>query len=117
MPHPYKLLLTIILVLLPYLILAYRNRFDRPLNTCIRFFAAILAVWVYLLAMRFLVDFIDVRLATTQEEFDSIYNGDGARNVFTLFFGWVPGVILATMSWVVARAWHWFKTRKPRAAT
>ena len=117
MPHPYKWLLFAILLVVPFAIVAYRNRFDRSLVTLTRILVAIAAVWLLVLGTRLLVDYVDVRLATSQAELNLIYNGDGARNVFALLFGWVPGIILAAGSWVVARSFHWVRQRQKRVAT
>jgi uncharacterized membrane protein YqaE (UPF0057 family) len=102
MPHPYKLVLLIIQILLPYLVVAYRNRFDNVVATTLRFVLAVVVVWGWLLCTRLVVDYIDVRLAVTPEEFSSIYEGDGARNAFVLLLGWIPAVAQATVSCIVA---------------
>jgi hypothetical protein len=109
--HYYKIALTVGVLVLPFLVLSLNNRFRSGRNTALRFAAAVVAVWAYLLASRFIVDAVDVALATTPEEIQSIYDGDGAKNVFALFLGWVPGVFLALLAWLLARAWHRLKVR------
>ena len=89
---------------MPLIIVNVGNNFTNGKKTAARIFVATVAVWGFLLASRFIVDAIDISLAKTQEEVQAIYNGDGAKNVFALMFGWVPGVILAIFSWVIGRA-------------
>jgi hypothetical protein len=112
MPHPYKWLLMVILLLVPFAVIAYRNKFDRSIVTLVRFFAAVAAAWLLTVGTCAVVHYVDVRLATTQAELDSIYNGDGARYASTLLFGWAPGVVIATISWAVARSWRWVMQRR-----
>jgi hypothetical protein len=112
MPHPYKWLLLAITIAVPFAIVAYRNNFDRGWVTLTRSVVAVAAVWLIILGTRGLVDYVDVRLAVTQAELDLISNCDGARNTFALLLGWVPGVILAAMSWALARAIRWAGERR-----
>jgi hypothetical protein len=109
--HYYKIGLTVGLLVLPALVLSINNRFDSGKKTALRFALAVVAVWAYLLTSRFIVDAVDLWLAKTPEEIQAIYDGDGAKNVFALFFGWVPGVLLAFISWLLARGWLWLKER------
>jgi hypothetical protein len=109
--HYYKFGLTLGLLVLPVLILSIKNRFDSGKKTALRFALAVVTVWVYLLASRLTVDVVDLWLAKTPEEIQAIYDGDGAKNVFALFFGWVPGVFLAFISWLLAQGWLWLKVR------
>jgi hypothetical protein len=44
----------------------------------------------------------------------AIYDGDGAKNVFALFFGWVPGLILAFVTWFLTRSYRWLKLKTMR---
>jgi hypothetical protein len=109
--HYYKIGLAVGLLVLPVLILSMNNRFESGKKTTLRFALAVVAVWAYLLASRFIVDAVDLWLARTPEEIQAVYDGDGAKNVFALFFGWVPGVFLAFISWLLARGWLWLKIR------
>ena len=84
--HYYKIGLTVGLLVLPVLVLSINNRFDSGRKTALRFALAVVAVWVYFLASRLIVDAVDLWLAKTPEEIQSIYDGDGAKNVFALFF-------------------------------
>lgn len=107
MPHPYKYALLLVTLLLPYMLVVFRNRFDKATITTLRFVLAVAAVWIWMLCIRVIVDHVDARLAVTHEQLESIYAGDGARNAFALLFGWVPGIVLATLSWGAARLWRW----------
>jgi hypothetical protein len=109
--HYYKIGLTVGLLVLPVLILSINNHFDSGKKTSLRFTLAVVLVWTYLLASRFIVYAVDLWLANAPEEIQAIYDGDGAKNVFALFFGWVPGVFLAFISWLLARDWLWLKVR------
>jgi hypothetical protein len=99
--HPYKILLILATCLLPYLVIAYRNRFDDGAVTALRFAASVVVTWGWILCERILVDWIDIRLAVTPEDFASIYDGDGARNCVALFLGWLPAVVLTIACWFV----------------
>ena len=115
MPHPYKYFLLFLMFAIPFLIISRKNQFNRGLATALRFGIAVLAVWAYLLLVRLIVVFMDPLLATTPEQIQEIYNGDGAKNLFALLFGWVFGLGAASVSWLFARAWWWLKHK--RAAT
>ena len=109
--HYYKIALLIGLFALPLLILAWKNRFDSVTTTAVRFALAIVVIWAYLLASRFIVDAVDLSLAASQEEIQAICDGDGAKNAFALLFGWVPGLIVALISRLLARGWSWLRAR------
>lgn len=103
MPYFYKFLLFAISIALPYLAISYRNQFDSALATASRFCLAVIVVWGWLWCSRIFVVYIDVRLAETAEQLEMIYAGDGAKDAAVLFFGWVPGLALASASWCIAR--------------
>ena len=113
--HYYKIAVTVGVLVLPCIVLAWRNNFDSGKKTALRFSFAVFAVWGYLIASRFVIDAVDLSLANTQEEIQAIYDGDGAKNVFALFFGWIPGLILASFAWLLTRGYRWFnlKTMRP----
>jgi len=112
--HYYKIVLTIGVLALPYIALAWRNNFDSSKKTALRFVFAVIAVWGYLLASRFVIEAVDLSLANTQAEVQSIYDGDGAKDVFALLFGWMPGLILAAVAWLLIRGYRWYKFRTAR---
>jgi len=107
----YKIGLIVGMVVLPFLVLSINNKFDSSGKTAMRFVFAIIAVWVYLVVSRFVVDEVDLHLAKTLEEIEYVYDRDGAKNSVVLFLGWLPGIFLATLSWFLMRCWHWFKVR------
>lgn len=107
--HYYKTALHVVLILLPILIIGYKNHFDNEKKTALRFAFAVGVIWIYLLGVRFTVDTVDLWLAVTPEEIQMINDGDGAKNAFALVFGWVPGIILSALSWLLLRGWLWLK--------
>ena len=109
--HYYKIAVTVGALVIPCTVLAWRNNFDGRKKMARRFSFAVVAVWAYLIASRFVVDAVDLSLANTQEEIQAIYDGDGAKNVFALFFGWIPGFILASAAWLLTRGYRWLKWR------
>lgn len=113
----YKYILILAMIAFPYLMLAYRNKFDRPLVTVFRFVMAVFVVWAWLLFCRFVVDFVDVRLAQTPAELREVYSGDGARNAAVLMYGWAVGLFLACLSWLVARLRLYFHRRGGESVT
>jgi hypothetical protein len=120
MSHYYKDALLVGYILVPFLIMCLRNRFLSTPQTAVRFLVAVLAVWAYTIGVRLIVVPLDLSLATTPEQIQRIYDGDGAKNAFAAVFGWVPGVLLATIAWVWGRVWRIFIVRmagpKPPAA-
>jgi hypothetical protein len=115
--YAYKYILLLAVIALPYLAISYRNRFDRALFTVFRFFMAVIVVWGWLFFCRFAVDYIDLRLAESPEQLNMVYSGDGARNVVVLMYGWVPGVVLASVSWCVERMRLRFQRRRTASVT
>lgn len=109
MAHAYKYLLVLLTLALPGLVMVWGNRFQRAGLTFLRFIVAVVAVWVWLLCVRFLVDAIDIRLTKTPEELHAIYAADGAANAVALLFGWVPGVLLSVLAWGLGRVWRWLR--------
>jgi hypothetical protein len=68
MLHYYKIALAIGVLVLPCIVLTWRNNFDSSKKTALRFGFAVLVVWAYFLASRFVVDAMDLSFASTQEE-------------------------------------------------
>ncbi|MED5389173.1 MAG: hypothetical protein VX793_10005 [Pseudomonadota bacterium] len=117
MLYAYKYILVLAMIAFPYLMLVYRNKFDRPLVTGLRFVMAVFVVWAWLLFCRFVVDFVDVRLVKTPEELREIYSGDGAKNAAVIMYGWVVGLFLACLSWLVARLRLYFHRKRGASVT
>ena len=112
--HYYKIALLLGLLSLAFAAVGWKNNFDRGAVTALRFALAILLVWAYLLLSRFIVVEMDLALAVSQEERQAIYNGDGAKNAVVLLFGWIPGIVVASCMWALARGRHWFQGRFAR---
>ena len=117
MIYAYKYILIAAMIAFPYLMLVYRNKFDRSLVTALRFVMAVFVVWAWLLFCRYVVDFVDVRLAQTPEELRVIYSGDGAKNAVVMMYGWVVGLFLACLSWLVARLRLYFHRKGGKNVT
>ena len=103
MPHPYKLLLKAGFLLLPLVVLAWRNDFRSRRRTALRALAAVLAGWAWLLASALAVTEIDLRLASSPEQLDAVTRGDGARHLGALLLGWVPALAIVGVYWGAAR--------------
>jgi hypothetical protein len=112
--HSYKLVLLAILVVIPFLIVCVGNRFQSAVQTIVRFVVAVLVVWAYIIGVRLIVVPADLALATTPEQVQAIYDGDGGKNAFAAVFGWIPGVVLAAFSWASGRAWRLIRSSKSR---
>jgi hypothetical protein len=110
MPHTYKYFVIATIVLATLAVVAYRNTFDRPGITFVRFVAGTGVAWALIVASRFVIVAVDLQLAQTPEQLQQIYDGDGAKNAFALMFGWVPGLLIASGSWLAARFWHWIRS-------
>ena len=104
--HDYKIILILLTFLFAYVIMAWKNRFNRAGITAIRFFVAVIFVWFYFIVSRMIVLDIDMELAGTEEERTAIFESDGAGNVGALLFGWLPSLLVVTFVWACARAWH-----------
>ena len=117
MLYVYKYILILAMIAVSYLTLAYRNEFDRPLMTALRFIMAVALVWAWLLFCRFAVDFIDIRLAETPAQLREVYSGDGARNAAVMMYGWAVGLVLACLSWLLARFRFYVHRKKAGNAT
>lgn len=105
----YKIALCVLLILFFILIIGYKNHFDNEKKIVLRFVIAVGVIWIYLLGVRFTVDSVDRWLALTPQEIQMMNDGDGAKNAFALVFGWVPGIILSALSWLLFRSWLWLK--------
>lgn len=110
MPHTYKLLVIAAIVLATLAVVAYRNSFNRPGVTLLRFIAGTGVAWSLIIASRFLIVAVDLQLANSPEQLQHIYDGDGAKNAAALLFGWVPGLLIASGSWLAGRIWHWIRS-------
>lgn len=111
MLHPYKFPLLILMFIIPFFIISHKNRFNRSTHTALRFLMAVLAVWAYVILVRVIVQAVDPLLADTPELRQKVYDGDGAKNVAALLFGWIYGLVSASFTWLLARGWWWYKTR------
>ena len=69
------------MIAFPYLMLVYRNKFDRPLVTGLRFVMAVFVVWAWLLFCRFVVDFVDVRLVKTPKSLEKFIPEMGLKTL------------------------------------
>ena len=98
--HYYKLILLALLVLLPYMIFIYRNKFDNAKRTILRAVLAIFSGWVFLLISRVIIVALDLLLANSPDRIQDIYDGDGAKNVTVLLFWWVIPSVLVLIFWL-----------------
>jgi len=104
--YEYKTVLILLMFLFAYVIMAWKNRFDRAAITSIRFFLAVIFIWFYLIVCRMIVIDMDMELASTEEERTAIYQSDGGANVGAILFGWIPSILVVTFVWVWTRAWR-----------
>ena len=102
----YKLLFTIVWVLIPLVVLAWRNRFDSRRATFARAFGATLVAWVWLVVSSIWVTRIDLALATTQAEVDRVVLGDGGRHMGAIMIGWPASTVLTVLWWVAILGWR-----------
>ena len=109
--YDYKILLILGMFVSAGIVISWKNSFDRAQKTALRFILAIVVVWAYLIMSRFIVVEIDKALAVSQEELNSIAYGDGAKNLFALLFGWVPGILVVAIMWAITRSWFWLRAR------
>ena len=109
--HYYKVFLLTGLLAFPWIVLVWRNHFDNSKKTILRFGAAVLVAWTYLVMSRYVVVEMNLLLASTQEEVDAVLGGDGAKNLFALYYGWIPGLIITSAAWFVTRSYRWLKMR------
>jgi hypothetical protein len=107
--HFYKLILLILMFVISYGIVSWRNSFNNVWETTLRIIISILAIWGYVVLSRYIVVNADLALATNQDEIRLIANGDGAKNVFALLFGWVPGIIVTLMVLAVTAINRWVR--------
>lgn len=112
--HEYKIVLVLAMFVFAYLILGWRNRFDRAAITSLRFFVAVIFLWFYFIVSRMIVLDMDMELAASAEERAAIYESDGAANLGVVLFGWIPGILVATSVWAWVRAWRWLRARVSR---
>ncbi len=103
MNHWYKDIIIFVALFLPFSIIWFGNNFTSWRATALRFTIAVLSVWVFVILTRYIVVYVDMRLAETQEQINEIADGDGAKNAFALLFGWVYGIVLSTLAWFLAR--------------
>ncbi len=103
MYHHYKLGLFLVMLAIPFIVLVARNKFKSRLQTAVRALAAVGLTWAWIIAIRIIVVKVDVMLADSPEMLQEIYDGDGAKNAFAAIFGWIPGLALVIIYWLIAR--------------
>jgi hypothetical protein len=101
--HNYKIIVIAGGMLLPYVVFAYRNRFNNAVFTFSRGVLAVVIGWAYVLGCTLMITDIDMRLAKTQQEMQFICDHDGGHNVGVLLIGWFPPLFLVFVYWVVHR--------------
>ena len=106
MKDSYKHLLTAVWVLIPLVLLGWRNAFRSGRATLVRGMVATIAAWAWLFASAMAVTEIDLALATTQAEIDRVVMGDGARHLGALLIGWAPSAVLTLACWAAMRGWR-----------
>ena len=102
----YKHLLTAVWVLIPLVVLGWRNSFRSGRATLVRGIVATIIAWAWLFASAMAVTEIDLALATTQAEIDRVVMGDGARHLGALLIGWAPSAVLTLACWAAIRGWR-----------
>ena len=110
----YKHLLTAVWVLIPLVVLVWRNDFRSGRATLARGIVATIAAWAWLFASAMAVTKIDLALATTQAEIDRVVMGDGARHLGALLAGWAPSALLTVVCWAAMRGYR--AIRRPGTA-
>ena len=111
MYHHYKLCLFLVMLAIPLIVLVAGNKFESRLQTAIRALTAVVLTWAWVIAIRIIVVKVDVMLANAPEMLQEIYDGDGAKNAFAALFGWIPGLALVIIYWLIARASLLLKSR------
>lgn len=111
MYYHYKLVLLLVMLAIPFVVVVLGNPFRSGLRTFLRMLAAVALTWGWVIAVRLIVTEVDMRLAESPERLQEIYDGDGAKNAFAAVFGWVPGIVLATLYWALARATLYARSR------
>ena len=112
MYYHYKLVLFLVMLAIPFAVVVLGNQFNSGVRTFARVLLAVMLTWAWVIATRIIVNEVDVRLAETPERLQEIYDGDGAKNAFAAVFGWVPGLILVVVYWLVARALLLVRSRR-----
>jgi hypothetical protein len=95
---------------LPYVTFVAHNSFQRWWLILFRALTAIGIGWAFWLAFVFAADALNRAAATTEAEIEALNNGDGAKFVFALVFGWVVPAVTVGLTWVV-RCWLWPRLR------
>ncbi len=83
-------------------ILSKNNSFNDATKTTLRFIVSVLVMWVCVILFRLLINIVDPILASTEQEQMAVY-ADGAKNVMALLFGWLYGIVLTIIAWVISR--------------
>ncbi len=107
----YKYFLFLILIGLPFFIVGYSNEFNGCKKTLIRFLISCSILWIYMIAARFLINYIDVRFADSSAAQD-VFDSGGAKIVFSIYFAWIPAFFISFMAWVILRLWKLIWARK-----
>ena len=89
---------------LPYLLFVVHNSFRRWWWITLRAVVATCAGWMFWLAFAFSADALNRAAATTEKQIEELNDGDGAKFVFALIFGWVVPAITVTLAWAF-RSW------------
>ena len=102
----YKLLFTAVWVLIPLVVLVWRNAFRSRRATLARVIAAIVAAWAWVVATSLAVTNIDLALASTQAEVDRVVVGDGARHIGAIIIGFPASAVLTLAWWAAIRGYR-----------
>jgi hypothetical protein len=87
-------------LVLPYVLFVVHNSFRRWWWTGVRALAAVGVGWIFWLAFVFAADALNRSAATSQQQIETLNNGDGAKFVFALVFGWVVPAVTVGLVWV-----------------
>lgn len=100
----YKYALLFMFVALPFFVLGVSNAFNNRKKTLIKFIVSCLVLWGYLIAVRFFMNYIDVRFGGDSAA-QNVFDSGGAKMAFLIYFGWVPSILMSFLAWIFLRAW------------
>ena len=100
--HIHELIFLLLYLVLPFLIIGWRNRFDNWKKTFGRFWRSVMYLWFYRIAGACILYYIDVYYIGGQARAEMLRHGHRGIMI-AVMTGWIPGFLLSLAAWMLMR--------------